>query len=270
MCQCGDPSYRLIGEEFFTATPWRMGLDIDHGGKDTAGEEAGTRETELETRVTLSGAWMPRPGLRLVGRLPFVNRRIEASDGTSTMLGIADPEVFVHAQVTPATARNWAALMLGARAPWGQNDRTLDGVRAEEHLQPGTGAGSLWAGASGALRMGTRDHAYGSVMARWNGTNRHGYHYGDAVFGNLAYQRDLMPRLAGVVEANARDARFDRVDGVQEPNTGGSVVYLTPRAQWQMSETLVLRLGVQVPVWQRMIGDQRERANLVTGITLAY
>jgi hypothetical protein len=270
MCQCGDPSYRLIGEEFFTATPWRMGLDIDHGGKDTAGEEVGTRETELETRLTLSGAWTPRPGLRLVGRLPFVNRSIESVDGTQTMFGVSDPELFVHAQVTPARSRNWAALMVGARAPWGQNDRTLNGVRADEHLQPGTGAGSIWAGASGSLRLGTREHLYSSVMARWNGTNRHGYRYGDAMFLNVAYQHDLVPRVAGVLEANARDARFDRVDGVQEPNTGGSVLYLAPRVQWQMNETLVLRFGVQVPVAQRMIGDQRERANLITGITLAY
>lgn len=270
MCQCGDPSYRLIGEEFFTATPWRMGFDVDHGGKDTAGEEAGTRETELETRLTASGAWTPRAGLRLVGRLPFVQRRIESSDGVSTLFGISDPELFVHTQITPARSRHWAALMLGVRAPWGQNDRTVDGVRADEHLQPGTGAASLWAGASGSLRLGTREHAYGSLLARWNGTNNYGYHYGNAMFLNLAYQRDLAPRLAGVLELNARDARFDRVDGVQQDNTGGSVLYLTPRIQWQMNETLVLRLGVQLPVAQRMIGDQTERANLITGITLAY
>jgi Putative MetA-pathway of phenol degradation len=270
MCQCGDPTYRLIGEEFFTATPWRMGFDIDHGGKDTAGDVEGTRETELETRMTVSGAWTPRPGLRLVGRLPFVNRKIEATDGTSTMFGLSDPELFVHAQVTPTKARNWAALMVGVRAPWGQNDRTVDGERADEHLQPGTGAGSIWAGASGALRLGKREHLFSSVMARWNGTNHHGYHYGNAAFLNLAYQHDLAPRLAGVLEANARDARFDEVDGTQAPNTGGSVLYLAPRVQWQMNETLVLRLGVQVPVAQRMIGDQRERANLITGITLAY
>ncbi|MFI5371363.1 MAG: hypothetical protein ACHQ52_07365, partial [Candidatus Eisenbacteria bacterium] len=159
---------------------------------------------------------------------------------------------------------------LGVRAPWGQNERTIDGVRADEHLQPGTGAASLWAGTSGSLRLGTREHAYGSVLARWNGTNDHGYHYGNAAFVNLAYQRDVAPRLAGVLELNARDARFDQVDGVQEANTGGSVLYVAPRVQWQMNETLVLRLGVQVPVAQRMIGDQRERANLITGITLAY
>jgi hypothetical protein len=160
--------------------------------------------------------------------------------------------------------------MLGVRAPWGESERMLGGERAEEHLQPGTGAASLWAGASGAVRTGTRDHVYASLMGRWNGTNRHGYRYGDVAFANVAYQHELATYVAGVLELNARDARADREAGELAANTGGSVLYVTPRLQWQVTPSLVLRLGVQLPVAQRLRGDQQERANLVTGLTLAY
>jgi hypothetical protein len=73
-----------------------------------------------------------------------------------------------------------------------------------------------------------------------------------------------------VLELNARDARADREAGEPAANTGGSVLYVTPRLQWQATPSLVLRLGVQLPVAQRLHGDQQERANLVTGLTLAY
>jgi len=68
MCSCGDPAYRMVGEEFFGVSPWRLGFDVDHTGEETAGEEAGTRENELETRYTLSGSRSPRAWLRVVGR----------------------------------------------------------------------------------------------------------------------------------------------------------------------------------------------------------
>lgn len=270
MCGCGDPTYRMVGEEFFGGSPWRVGFDVDHTGKDAAGDAPGTREHESETRYTASGAWTPRPWLHLMGRVPLIDRHIATDEGTAAMFGLADPELMIHAQVTPTGARHWAAIMVGVRSPWGQNDRTRDGVRVDEHLQPGSGATSLWSGVSGAFRLDRTQHVYASVLSQWNQANRHGYRYGDAVFANLAYQRDLAPRLAGVFELNARDARFDRIDGVQAENTGGSVLYVAPRAQWQMNDALVMRLGVQVPVAQRMLGDQREHANLITGITLAY
>ncbi len=270
MCSCGDPSYRMVGEDFFGASPWRLGLDLDHTGKDTAAEMDGMRENELETRVTPSVSWSRARWLRMVARVPVVRRRIGMGDELDRMTGLGDPELFAHAQVTPRSPRGWAAVMLGVRAPWGQNDRTVDGVRAEEHLQPGTGAASLWAGASGAIRLGTREHLYVSAMARWNGVNAHGYRYGNAAFANLAYQRDLAPRLAGVFELNGRDARADVADDVTVEHTGGRVLYVSPRVQWQMNEVTVLRLGVQVPVAQRLFGDQNEHANLITGITLAY
>jgi len=270
MCACGDPSYRLVGEEFFTATPWRVGLDYDHGSKTSAADEPGTHETEFESRVTVSGAWTPIARLRLVGRIPVVNRRLTMDGMSARLAGLADPELLLHLQVTPATSRHWAAVMLGARAPWGENERTSGGERAEEHLQPGTGAASLWAGASGAVRVGTRDHVYASLMGRWNGTNRHGYRYGDVALANFAYQHEVATYLAGVLELNARDARIDRDAGAMADNTGGSVLYVTPRLQWQATQALVLRLGLQIPVAQRLLGDQREHANVVTGLTLAY
>src|SRR4029077_16674553 len=135
-----------------------------------------------ETRYTLSGAWTPKPWLRMMGRVPTVDRHIASGDGSASMFGLADPELMVHTQIPPVGARNWAAVMIGVRSPWGQNDRTRDGVRVDEHLQPGSGATSLWSGLSGAVRVSPTQHLYASVLSRWNGANRHGYRYGDAVF----------------------------------------------------------------------------------------
>jgi hypothetical protein len=270
MCQCGDPAYRIAGDAFFASRPWRVSLDVDRYGKDQPAEaDPALRERESETRVTVAAAWMPRPWLRVVGRLPLTSRVITAGDERQSLAGLADPDVTAHLRLAGDT-RRWLAFMAGVRAPWGQNTRVVDGVRADEHLQPGTGATAGIAGLAASADLGAGRHVYASVSGRTADTNASGYRYGDVLLGTLAAQRDLGPRAAGVIELDARTARVDRQDGADVENSGGTVAYVTPRIQFSLGGPAVLKLGVQVPLAQDLIGDQHEHTNLLGGLTIVF
>ena len=270
MCQCGDPAYRIAGDAFFTSRPWRVSLDVDRYGKDQPAEaDPALRENEREARFTLAAAWMPRPWLRVLARVPATSRRITAGAETQSLSGLADPDFMVHVRAA-GNARRWMAVMAGVRAPWGQNERQLDGVRADEHLQPGTGATGGFAGVAAAADLGAGRHLFGSVMGRTSGTNASGYRYGNVAMLTMAAQRDLGPRAAGVLEVDARSARHDVQDGVNVESTGGEVAYVTPRLQFAVAGPAVIKLGVQVPFAQRLDGGQREHTNILGGLTILF
>jgi hypothetical protein len=263
-----------VGSQIFVPQTWNLGLEYGRFAKDQVSlEEPGTREEEVEGRVALLASRTLGSRLTLVGQLSFADRTITAGRERSSLSGISDPELIAHYRVLDSGPGSWLSISLGLRPGWGQNDRQLDGERAEEHLQPGTGAWSVEPGAAYSRVLGAdRGGAlFGSVMGRLNGRSAVGYHYGNVVLANLGYERKLAGRLNGVLEANFRRAGKDEpVVGEQDPNTGGSVLYLSPRVLVKLDRTLFLRLGVQVPVIKDLYGDQDEKVNVFTGLTLRF
>ena len=157
------------------------------------------------------------------------------------------------------------------RTPWGRSSGEIDGERAEEHVQPSTGAWGGLAGASFSRLVGDEGSLFGSVLGRVNGRNDFDYHYGNAVFANVAYERRLVKWLNGVVELNYRWAAKDEVaPGEQDPNTGGSVLYVTPRVIAKIQNGIYFRVAVQIPVAQGLYGIQSEKTNVLAGFTTRF
>jgi hypothetical protein len=272
MCHCSDPVYRLT-EGQFGLQAIRLSLEMDQYAKDQVAEDFPSgRETETENRVTLAGAWAPLPALRLVARVPFTSRTIDDPAGTNTMKGLSDPDLNAQFAFFRSTSGRpqWLALTGGIKSSWGQNDRQLDGVRADEHLQPGSGAASVAAGMAYSLEQSARSHWYASAGGRWNGRNSSGYRYGDAFTAVGAYQRGVNAWLSAAAELNFRVTEKDDNAGALDPNTGGSVLYVTPRVNLALGGgPMALRLGVQIPVMQHLYGDQNEHTNFLTGLVFA-
>jgi hypothetical protein len=269
LCHCGDPTYALVGSQIFVPQAFRVGLDVDRYAKDQISTEDPTlREEEVENRATLSAAYSVHRRVTLVARLPFAERTITTGAESASITGLSDPEFLVHYRVLPFTPGSWFSITAGVRTGWGQNDRQKDGERAEEHLQPGTGAAGLSAGLSFS-RLALDGSVFGSLSGRANGRNDFGYHYGNALLANLAYEHSFNKRLNGVLELNFRTAESDEESlDEKDPNTGGSVLYLSPRVLLKLGRDLYLRFGVQVPVAKGLHGDQDEKVNVQTGLTV--
>jgi hypothetical protein len=272
MCHCSDPVYRLV-EGQFGLQAVRLSLEMDQYSKDQVAEGfASGRETETENRVTLAAAWAPSPTFRLVARVPFASRTLEDPAGASTLKGVSDPDLNAqYAFFRSSRGRpQWLAVTGGIKSSWGQNDRELNGIRADEHLQPGSGAAAISAGLAYSLEQSAQSHWYASGGGRWSGRNASGYRYGDAFTAVAAYQRGMNSWMSAAAEFNFRVTDKDDNDGVLDPNTGGSVLYVTPRVNLALGRgPVALRLGVQIPVMQRLYGDQNEHTNFLTGLVFA-
>lgn len=274
MCRCGDPTFALVGSQVFVPGTWHVGLDADRFTKDQVSEDdPGTREKEVESRLTLSISRTFGRRLTLLARLPLADRTITTGSERSSLSGISDPELLAHYRVRSPRPGSWLSLSLGLRPGWGRNDGRFGGVRAEEHLQPGTGAWGVEPGVSFSRVVGAADNGavFGSAMGRFNGRNDAGYHYGHAFLANLGYERKLGGRLNGVLEANFRRAARDEPAVAElDPNTGGSVLYVSPRMLVKLEKALFLRLGVQIPVVKDLFGDQDERVNVLAGLIVRF
>ncbi len=285
MCRCGDPTYSMIGSQIFMPKRLRLGLDVERFSKDQvaehghdehehAGEAPAGREEEVEERYTLSLGYTAGKRVTLIARVPFARRAITVADATERLSGLADPELLAHVRLTPAgRPGSWVAVSAGVNTGWGQNDKHIDGERAEEHLQPGSGARGATAQLAFARLLDNGVELFGSAGGRFNGRNDAGYRYGSVFLANLAAERRLWSRLNGVIELNFRSAARDEVEaGARDENTGGAVLYVSPRLLFKLDagQNLWLRLGAQVPVVKDLHGDQDEKVNLLAGLTVRF
>ncbi len=274
MCRCGDPTFTLVGSQVFVPNMWHVGVDVDRYAKDQVAEDDPTlREKEIDNRLTLSASYGIGQRFTFVGRLPFSSRTITGPEGSDTLFGPSDPELLAHARLLSGGPGSWLSATVGLRPGWGQNNRQVNGERAEEHLQPGTGAFGAQAGLSFSRLVGAGDDMslFGSVVGRVNGRNDAAYHYGDAVVANVGWEKRLAKRINGVVEVNYRWADKDEpAIGETDPNTGGSVLYVSPRVLFQIRPGLFFRLGIQAPIVKRLYGDQDEKVNILSGLTARF
>ena len=98
---------------------------------------------------------------------------------------------------------------------------------------------------------------------------------------NVAYEQKLAARWDAVLEANYRRSGRDRVTELHDhehgdahahteldADTGGSIVYATPRLLFDAGHGFVLRAAAQIPVGQSGLnGHQREKPVYNLGVT---
>jgi hypothetical protein len=287
ICRCGDATFNALGAAIYTPGKFRLTVDWDRFDKENGVSEIGSteitgRDAEVENRFTLGVAYSFGERLTLVGRLPFSMRHLTETEEEGEVVtktnGLSDPELTALFRVwaspfQPGLGQQaWISLVAGVKTPWGRNDLSEDGARLDEHAQPGTGATDFYGGFSAVVQLDTQSSLFASFQYRQTGTNDHDYRYGRTTSANLAYEHKLGSVADAVVELNWRHAEQDVVDGDgnRDPNTGGDLVYLTPRLVLDIGGGLLGRVGVQIPIVKSLYGDQTERANVNVGVTVLF
>jgi hypothetical protein len=287
ICRCGDPTFNALGAAVYTPGQFRLALDWERFDKENGVSDRDTGEiigqdAEVENRFTLSAAYSFGEDFTLVGRLPFSVRQLTSTDEsgavTTNTSGLSDPDLTAFYRVwasDPAPGlgrRAWLSLFLGVKTPWGRNNLSENGVRLDEHAQSGTGATDVYGGLSAIYLLDPRSSIFASFQYRQTGTNPYDYRYGRVTTFNFAYERKPADVLDAVLEVNWRHAEQDIVDadGNRDPNTGGDIVYLTPRLVVDLGRGILGRIGVQVPIVKNLYGQQTERANVNVGLTVLF
>jgi hypothetical protein len=295
ICRCGDPTFNSLGTDVYSEAQFRIAFDFDRFQKSQLTFEdghAGTDE-EVEYRYTATVSYGFGDRVLLVARVPVSHRDLtttfsddeagasvrskHGSEEVSTT-GLSDPEFYALVRLWSSRfgeglgKRSTVSAIVGVKTPWGRNDVQRDGERVDEHAQPGTGSTDLFGGLSGYYLLDERSTIFGSVQYRGTGRNDFGYKYGDITNATLAYERKITEPLDAVLEFDFRHAKRDQVDftGEVDPNTGGTILYITPRVLYGLSPHVALRAAVQIPIVENLYGVQDEKVNVNGGLTLLF
>ena len=282
ICRCGDPTFNALGREGFHAAGLRLALDWERFDKDE-GDPAVESESQVENRFTALVSYGFGDRLSLTARVPLSWRHLvttapDTEPESVKTSGLSDPEIYAQLRLwaspltSPVGRRATVSLVAGVKTPWGKNDVVQDGVRVDEHGQPGTGSTDAFGSLVFLYLIDPRSALFVSTGYRGTGTNDHGYRYGSSFTSNVAYEHKLGRWLDGVVELNFRHAAKDRVDqqGTLDDDTGGSLLYVTPRLLASLGHGLVLRAGAQIPLARSLNGYQVERAVANVGLTYLF
>ena len=282
ICRCGDPTFNALGHEGVAQTGLRLALDWDRLEK-TQGSPDEEFSSVREQRMTLLAAYGLSDRFGVFARLPYSERDLaETEDGVvehSAASGLSDPEFYGQARLWSSSfegdvgIRSSLYAIFGVKTDWGDNDAASGGERLDEHVQPGTGSTDWFAGLSGSYQINPRSALFASGQYRHTGRNDFGYQYGRITLLNLSYERKLGAKWDGVIEANFRHAGRDESNssGATDPDTGGSIAYLTPRLLFDAGGGWVLRASAQIPLSDsHLYGTQDEKTVVNLGVTRLF
>jgi hypothetical protein len=300
ICRCGDATFNALGPNVFAEGKFRFALDWDRFDKDSAipadmsGLRAARRrlstapaaglDSEVENRFTTAFSYVFGERVVAVVRVPWSDRRLTSTDfasgtsETSRTSDLSDPEVYALVRLWSAPfkpglgRRAWVSLLGGVKTPWGKNNLSAGGVRLDEHLQSGTGATAVFGGLSLVAFIDMNSSVFASAQYRRTGTNDFGYRYGNVALVNAAYEHKVGSAVDALLELNYRHAQQDRVNdaGDVDPNTGGDIVYLTPRVVFDLGRGVAARASIQIPLVRALYGEQTERFVVDLGLTYLF
>lgn len=98
-------------------------------------------------------------------------------------------------------------------------------------------------------------------------TEANDFEFGDVIFSNISYQQRLLPKtlpdfgvpsyLYGVIELNGAYADRNEISDIEDSNSGGTTVFLSPGLQWVTTQW-VMEASLQLPVVQNLNGQALE------------
>jgi hypothetical protein len=223
----------------------------------------------------LNGVYRPTETLSLTATLPVVSKVMNmvgggTSERTSDATGLGDVEIGARYALWRAVNLGVGrvqefAVTAGTSLPTGASDVKADGIRIDEHGQPGTGAWGPFAGLHYRFEQGSW-LGLATVAGRVRTENSHQYQYGSAALWSVHGQYFPTRRLALDLGVDGRYAAADRAAGETVVNTGGTVLSLAPGVYFRAVGGAWLFVRGQIPVYKDFFGVQDQLPSFTTGV----
>ena len=247
-CGCGDPTLTAMGVE----KPFknRIRLALEQRVSAHINEEGQT----ILARTTLAAAWSPVVWLTLGAALPAPSgERRSASGPLRRFVGLGDLEVYARPLVFREkrfSPRHLLSLLAGIKFPTGPRVNDSSGYPAPEDLQPGSGSFDPIFGASYGY-FGAAVTAFSSLSYRHSTVGYNGYRRGAVLAATALVQRSLHRAVAVGLGLDMSHTRPDAVnDDHPLPQTGGTLLSLTPQLLFALHRDVLLRGALQIPIGQ--------------------
>lgn len=232
---------------------------------------AADRDLKVRGGVTVLGHGIARDWA-VFGVLPYVDKTLETSTPDArvqrSVTGLADATVFarytlVQNDVQGRTFR--IAPFFGVELPSGNDDEKDSLGRLPAPLQLGSGSWDPLGGI--VLTYQTLAYQFDAQASYKINTRANGFEFGDEARLDASFQYRLWPTslddssvpgyLYGVIEGNLIERDKNQFNGVNDPNSGGTSVFLSPGLQYVTKRWIVEGI-VQLPVSQDLNGTALE------------
>jgi hypothetical protein len=270
-CMVGDPTQSLMGAE----KPFenRLRVSIDYMNRSEELGVAGVNEKIVdEQRITTNIAWAPNRRWMLGLSIPYVNRDLESfnlSDQSITSLGDISLTVKSFMQEKESFQTHMYGLMGGVKFGTAKEQRDVNGVVYDFDVQTGQGADVLNLG-------GWYAHFrypwmfYSSATYHIAGKGYQQFQAGDALVFNANAQWAQSQKLSWYIGAEGRYSDRDRFAGIEDADSGGTIVFLTPGLIYTLNDDLLLNAVIKLPAVESLNGDHDETTIFSIGITYDF
>ena len=271
-CKCGDYTLTLLGAEKPYDQRLRFAADV-LSRSESAGR-AGLDEQETdETRLTLGASYTLNDDWTLALRLPFVRKTLTSANLARTEAeGLGDADLLARAVLwrsPEVVTRSLAGITLGLRVPTAERVRDGAGELVDIDAQPDAGATAPQLGAwYSRFAFPWMLNASATVFSY--GEARQGFDPGDAVTGSLLGQYALTQDWAVQFGLDARYAQINRFDGVEDEDSGGTLVMGNLGLAARVGAELLLHLNVQQALLDDLNGEQKEEFALRAGFAFDF
>lgn len=229
------------------------------------------REVEVLGGISVLG-YGATSDLALFGALPYIDKRLELTDTSGQRIarstrGIGDVQLFgrytLFQRDMPGSSVR-VAPFLGLELPTGDDDDSDSFGRLPATLQLGSGSWDLFGGLIATYQ--TLDYQVGAQISYKANTEANDFAFGDEFRFDASLQYRLWPPelgagvpgfLYGVVETNLLHQAKNEINGADDPNSGGTTLFLSPGLQY-VTKRWVLEGIVQLPVLQDLNGTTLE------------
>jgi len=254
------------GERVADGARWRGQVSTRGSVQQTRfGAPGETQIRVADRRVELGGGVVAPQGWHAEVAVPVVHREASfVNGGVEAATSVGDLGLGV--------GRWWALPSLdvgvhgGVVAPTAPTLRDDEGVALSEDAQPGGGAWAPWVGtgARGTLRRG---HWHADSVAFVPAASRFGLRTGASVevTGGGAWS-PARPIALGAA-ASVRGAQADRYGDARDPNSGGTLVQLSPSLSVTPVSPVQVTVGADVPVYDGLRGHQWVGPRWTLGVT---
>lgn len=165
----------------------------------------------------------------------------------------------------------------GVKFPTGRDDvENSAGERVEPSATAGSGSYDGMLGLAYSRFLTSRFTFDTSAQYTFR-TEANAFRLGDRVDGGLAlayrFTEDIQkfPQVSAFAEANVRYLFKSEDDGVRDPNTGGTAVFLTPGVRVSFARNVAFTVSSPLPVLQDLNGEQlRTSYKVNVGLTVSF
>ncbi len=201
----------------------------------------------------------------IFGVVPWQRKELDSGPIDRSTSGFGDASVFARYTVFQHNAPGRTlrvAPFAGFKTPTGATGESDSRGRLPRPLQPGTGA---WDGFGGVV-VTWQTLAWeldGQIRYQATGSDD-GFEVGNRFDFDASWQYRVWPRELGsgvqgfgyaVLESNLQVQDNSRVDGMRDPDSGGTRWFLSPGLQW-VTRSWIVEAIVQLPVTQNLDGEQ--------------